>query len=91
MIKSAKFFKIQKPSKTPRNCLCAPDLSSAVAHDGRGTHRRGKAQRQGQRAIQQPCHQHHGRHQQQGANAAAKAWNSQKKKQQKTGINCVCV
>jgi hypothetical protein len=65
MIKSAKFFKIQKPSKTPRNCLCAPDLSSAVAHDGRGTHRRGKA--------------------------ISKVWNSQKKKQQKTGINCVCV
>ena len=68
-----------------------PVPGSAVAHDGRGTHRRGKAQRQGQRAIQQPCHQHHGKHQQQGANAAAKAWNAQKKKQQKTGINCECV
>lgn len=60
-----------------------PVPGSAVAHDGRGTHRRGKAQRQGQRAIQQPCHQHHGKHQQQGANAAAKAWNAQKKKNSK--------
>ena len=45
-----------------------------MAHDGCGAHRGGKAQGQGQRSIQQPSHQDHRGHQEQGKQPAMGAW-----------------